>query len=243
MQVPKLVVGATSLLYRFVVGAFGKDVPHPYYANFCKPFWIAFFGVTVGLPVVLSGWLIRIIFGRGRAERFGDAVEPFVRAVGDLFFGKIVIIVLAGVVVALVVACTAAGILTIIGFNTALLRALAMAAVFFWGAAALIVVFISLAALEDDDVAPTAKEFSARTARSVWNAWFLWPLRSVLAVAVWFFSSLWRLFCGLMDRAKAFGWLGTIVASPILLSVISGYAVVMAAHNFYKKHCPFVEMP
>ncbi|MBI2450184.1 MAG: hypothetical protein HYV47_01455 [Candidatus Nealsonbacteria bacterium] len=69
-RVPDWIVAVIGAVYRFVAGGFGATVPHPWPANFCGPFWVAFVGIVPGLPVVLLGWLIRLVFGQGRARRF-----------------------------------------------------------------------------------------------------------------------------------------------------------------------------
>ncbi len=74
MHVPNLVVGVTSMLYRFVMGAFGKSFPHPLRTNFCVPFWTTLFGVTVFLPFVLLGWLLRLLFGKDYCLKVISAV-------------------------------------------------------------------------------------------------------------------------------------------------------------------------
>ena len=70
----------TSILYRFVVGAFGVEKPHPYPTNFCPALWAVCVGMTIGLPVVLLGWLVRLTLGRGRAQRLGEACSSALNA-------------------------------------------------------------------------------------------------------------------------------------------------------------------
>lgn len=91
-------------MYRFVVGGFGVVLPHPYKTTLCGPFWLMLAGCTVGLPAVLFAWTIRLIFGRGRAARLGNAVESFFETSRGRAFGKILlIIVLAGLAISLIV--------------------------------------------------------------------------------------------------------------------------------------------
>lgn len=76
-QIPYWIRLAISLMYRFVVGGFGVSLPHPYTVRECGPFWIALWGATVGLPIVLLIWSIRLVFGGDRTEKISYAVGGF----------------------------------------------------------------------------------------------------------------------------------------------------------------------
>ena len=92
-QVPRWIVLFIGAMYRFVVGGFGIDLPHPYTAKLCPRLWLVVLpGVTIALPLVLLGWVIRLTLGKGRAERF------FIR-VGSIEFPKWTKLVLYGLFV------------------------------------------------------------------------------------------------------------------------------------------------
>jgi hypothetical protein len=92
-HVPYWMVVLIGAMYRFVVGGFGVSLPHPYKAKICPRFWLlALPGCTVGLPIVLIGWAIRLTLGEGRAERFFDWVgdvlyTPQAKVLGKVFLG------------------------------------------------------------------------------------------------------------------------------------------------------------
>lgn len=67
-KIPGWIVGVVGALFRFVAGAFGAKVPHPWPTGFCWPFWLVLIGVTVGLPIVLVAWVIRLTF-KGKLAR------------------------------------------------------------------------------------------------------------------------------------------------------------------------------
>lgn len=73
-HVPKFIVDAVYYAWKFVNGAFGKKVERPWRHTICGPFWVSLAMLTVGLPLTLVGWLVVLIFGKGKAEKYGDFV-------------------------------------------------------------------------------------------------------------------------------------------------------------------------
>ena len=74
MYIPHWAVVATFYSWKFVCGAFGYEVTKPWKANFCTAFWGSFMGF-LGFPIVLLFWALRIIFGKGRAQRIAERLE------------------------------------------------------------------------------------------------------------------------------------------------------------------------
>src|SRR3989344_7336700 len=71
-KIPGWIVGVVGALFRFVAGAFGAKVPHPWPTGFCWPFWVAIIGVTAGLPIVLLSWGIKLTFKHGKARKAAE---------------------------------------------------------------------------------------------------------------------------------------------------------------------------
>jgi len=73
---PQWMINITIVLYRFMCRGFGKEIHKPYYGNFCGPFWAVFFTylVPVLTPFVILAVVVRLLFGKGRGERMGNAV-------------------------------------------------------------------------------------------------------------------------------------------------------------------------
>lgn len=73
--IPRWIINVTYYAWKFVSGAFGNDVPpppHPF--KICGPFWASLAGLTIGLPIVLLAWVIRLVVGKARANKLW---EPF----------------------------------------------------------------------------------------------------------------------------------------------------------------------
>lgn len=107
--IPDWIVAVIGAMYRFVVGAFGISLPHPLHITLCGPFWVAILGCTLGLPIVLFGWTVRLIFGKGRAERMWNVLDDW----GHSTTGKS----LGDLLLALLLIATAGGLLFIIGVS------------------------------------------------------------------------------------------------------------------------------
>lgn len=91
-HVPYWMVVLIGVMYRFVVGGFGISLPHPYKAKICPRFWlVALPGCTLGLPIVLLGWAIRLTLGKGRAERFFDWLEDVLSTPQAKVLGKVLL--------------------------------------------------------------------------------------------------------------------------------------------------------
>lgn len=89
-------------------GAFGISLSRPYRTTLCGPFWAAVLGCTVGLPIVLFGWTIRLIFGKGRTKRMWDTVGGWTRSPVGKFLEKIIWGILITVTIVLTSAVLAA---------------------------------------------------------------------------------------------------------------------------------------
>lgn len=73
---PQFLINVTIVLYRFMCRGFGKEVPKPYYGNFCGLFWAVFFTyiIPVLTPFILVATVIRLLFGKQRGEKIGNAI-------------------------------------------------------------------------------------------------------------------------------------------------------------------------
>lgn len=88
-SVPGWIVAIIGAMYRFVAGAFGVSLPRPWRTALCGPFWAALLGCTVGLPIVLFAWTIRLIFGKGRAGRMWGTLDDWAHSSIGKFLGKV----------------------------------------------------------------------------------------------------------------------------------------------------------
>ena len=88
-SVPGWIVAVIGAMYRFVAGAFGVSLPRPWRTALCGPFWAALLGCTVGLPIVLFAWTIRLIFGKGRAGRIWGTLDDWANSSISKFLIKV----------------------------------------------------------------------------------------------------------------------------------------------------------
>ena len=218
-QIPSWIINAVGVGYRFVAGAFGVDLPHPWRAGLCGPFWGTVIGCTAGIPFVLLGWIIRLLFGKGRALAFtntlGGACNAFSRTRTWWFLTGALKSILIGVPVAFLFG----GILS--GFGMLLLIG---ALVIAGPLAVIMILFVVLSAVDEKLYERSLKKAHTEKTQG--------PPRSIP-----FLNGLWNLvrWC-----AAVIFWIpkhALLVIWQVLVFAGSGIIAL------YRRACPIAEFP